>query len=347
MKAVAGRSMTVLNVAAYCSDEIAKSIAKPTDQRDVHTYVYKEGVGENARIISLIRPAKYPERLRPLLNSLSVSNVGIIEVTKIDATLGEVIVAFSSAKINHGLVIINPPTGEWIDEETVTKLISQAGLNNWTIAVNDGIELRGKLFDLMEEISEELAAISESSLIVSVDQHFNVKGIGLVAIGYVQSGKVDVHDELFILPAKGTGTTKSLQVMDDDVPTASAGDRVGIALRNCKEEHLSNGSIIVRPAVEDKKTNTNIPLAVDEHNTSTLQIAVSPFQKRILAVGDVIHISVDLQFIVGRIVSVDGNQIVVQWDSPVYIRIENQAPAIISQLDSNPRIIGHAIVSLN
>ena len=58
--------MTVLNVAAYCSDEIAKSIAKPTDQRDVHTYVYKEGVGENARIISLIRPAKYPERLRPL-----------------------------------------------------------------------------------------------------------------------------------------------------------------------------------------------------------------------------------------------------------------------------------------
>ena len=66
----------------------------------------------------------------------------------------------------------------------------------------------GKLFDLMEEISEELAAISESSLIVSVDQHFNVKGIGLVAIGYVQSGKVDVHDELFILPAKGTGTTK-------------------------------------------------------------------------------------------------------------------------------------------
>ena len=135
--------------------------------------------------------------------------------------------------------------------------------------------------------------------------------------------------------------------MDDDVPTASAGDRVGIALRNCKEEHLSNGSIIVRPAVEDKKTNTNIPLAVDEHNTSTLQIAVSPFQKRILAVGDVIHISVDLQFIVGRIVSVDGNQIVVQWDSPVYIRIENQAPAIISQLDSNPRIIGHAIVSLN
>ena len=43
------------------------------------------------------------------------------------------------------------------------------------------------------------------------------KGIGLVAIGYVQSGSVSVHDELHLLPAEGPGTVKSLQVMDDDV----------------------------------------------------------------------------------------------------------------------------------
>ena len=64
---------------------------------------------------------------------------------------------------------------------------------------------------------------------VPIDQHFNVKGIGLVAIGYVQSGSVSVHDELHLLPAEGPGTVKSLQVMDDDVSEAVAGDRVGIA----------------------------------------------------------------------------------------------------------------------
>ena len=34
--------MTVLNIAMIGSDDLAKSIAKATDQRDVHTYVHKE-----------------------------------------------------------------------------------------------------------------------------------------------------------------------------------------------------------------------------------------------------------------------------------------------------------------
>ena len=34
--------MTVLNVAMFGSDELAKEMAKATDQRDVHTYVQKE-----------------------------------------------------------------------------------------------------------------------------------------------------------------------------------------------------------------------------------------------------------------------------------------------------------------
>ena len=34
--------MVVLNIAVIASDELARDIAKPVDQRDVHTYVHKE-----------------------------------------------------------------------------------------------------------------------------------------------------------------------------------------------------------------------------------------------------------------------------------------------------------------
>ena len=91
--------MSVLNIAMVGSDDLAREIAKPTDQRDVHTYVHKESGENGPRILSLIRPAKFPERLRPFLNALSAAKIGIIEITALDATLGEVIVAFSSAKI--------------------------------------------------------------------------------------------------------------------------------------------------------------------------------------------------------------------------------------------------------
>ena len=338
--------MPVLNIAMIGSDELAKEIAKPTDQRDVHTYVHKETGADGPRILSIIRPAKYPERLRPFLNALSAARVGILEISAIDATLGEALVAFASSKIELGIAIINAPDGEWIDEQQVKMLFNQAGLDKWIFSTKDGIELRNQLYEFMDKIKNELNKSSSSPLVIPIDQHFNVKGIGLVAIGYVQSGTVNVHDELYLLPAKGTGNAKSLQVMDDDVPTATAGDRVGIALRNAKEEHLSSGSILVHPEVEDKKTNTSIPLAVQLHTKSSVKLETSPFQKRVLVQGDVVHASVDLQFVVGRVKTSSGEELIIEWDSPLFIRRENPEPTVLSQLDSKPRILGSAILNL-
>lgn len=347
MRALGGLTMTVLNIAMFGSDELAKEIAKATDQRDVHTYVHKEIQDGVAKIISIIRPARYPERLRPLLNAISAGRVGIIEINAIDATLGEVLVAFASSNIRLGIAIIKPKDGDWVDQDMAEKMFAQAGLTHWKFMSPDGLEIRNQLYHLMSEIEDELADSASSPLVVSIDQHFNVKGIGLVAIGYVQCGTLKVHDELHILPSNGSGNTKSLQVMDDDVQQAQSGDRVGIAIRGAKEDSLSNGSIIVKPAINDKKTNTHIPLSVVEHKSSEMTLNVSPFQKRILNQGDVIHISVDLQFTVGRIKSVNNEKIVVEWDSPVYIRRENPGSAIIAQLDSKPRIMGSASLDLN
>ena len=137
--------MVVLNIAMVGSDELAKSIAKAADQRDVHTYVHKETTSGETRILSIIRPAKYPERLRPLLNALSAGQAGLIEITAVNATLGEVLVAFASAGIDHGVAVINPPQGGWVDEDQVKMLFKQAGLGGWTCAPNDGLVLRDRL----------------------------------------------------------------------------------------------------------------------------------------------------------------------------------------------------------
>ena len=84
-----------------------------------------------------------------------------------------------------------------------------------------------------------------------------------------------------------------------------------------------------------------------EHKISKLALKTSPFQKRILAEGDVVHVSVDLQFTVGRVKSANGGELLVEWDSPVYIRREDPTSAIIAQLDSKPRIIGSAVIELS
>ena len=86
-------------------------------------------------------------------------------------------------------------------------------------------------------------------------------------------------------------------------------------------------------------------MALDKHMRSLVQLETSPFQKRILAPGDVIHASVDLQFVVGRVVETNDLQLTVDWEHPLFIRRESPPPVIIAQLDSIPRIMGSAVVT--
>ena len=333
--------MAVLNIAMVGSDQLAREIAKPVDERDVQSYVHKEIVDGVQCILSLIRPIRYPEKLRPLLSALSAGRVGIIEVKGIDATFGETLVAFSAAGISKGIVVINPDSDGWIDEDQVKKSLIQVGLENWVFCTGDGLEIRQKLLSMITELEEELSKDKERALVVPVDQYFTVKGIGLVAIGYVQSGAVKVHDTLAMIPTGGSGEVKSLQVMDDDVQEARAGDRVGIALRNCSESHLAGGAVIVHPEIDDRKSGKSVPLAVEPHMVSKLDLQISPFQRRRLEVGDVIHASIDLQFVVGRIETIDDG-LIVKWENPLLIRRDTSPPVVIAQLDSTLRIMGPA-----
>ena len=321
--------MPVLNVAFVGSEDLARTLAKKGDVRDIESYVYKEVVDGETRILSLLRPLRHPERLRPLLSVLNVAKAGVIEIAKIDAALGEVLVSFGAAGIHEGHAIISPEEGGWVDPEQIRVILNQAGLEGWTLhdAMPDEHTLRESLLSNLQTGDES------APLVIPIDQHFNVKGVGLVAIGYVQAGTVSKHDEILVLPAQETGITRSLQVMDDDVEQSFVGDRVGVALRNLREEALHRGCIL---------THTNGDALV-RHNSSTFSLSRAPFQKRELSEGDVIHASVDLQFQVGRINNIQGDEITVGWEQPLWIQNREAAPVIIAQLDAgNMRIMGIA-----
>ena len=324
--------MAVLNVAFIGSESLAKKIAKKGDVRDIESYVYKEVKDGEIKIISLLRPLKHPEKIRPLLSVLNVAKAGIIEISKIDSATGEICVSFGCAGINNGLIIINSQDGDWIDPDQVRIILEQSGLENWKLyeQVPDEHIIREDLFALMEERETD-----DSSLILPVDQFFNVKGVGLVAIGYVQSGIVSKHDTIQVLPADENGIVRSLQVMDDDVENAISGDRVGLAIRNLREEALHRGCMIVH-------AESNILV---KNLSSTFAIDKAPFQKRILQVGDVIHAAVDMQFVVGRIKIIDQENVTVDWDIPLWTRKNNSPKIIITQLDATPmRIIGTTVL---
>ena len=325
--------MTVLNVAFVGTQDYAKSIAKLNDTRDIESYVYKVVEDGETKIISLLRPLRHPERLRPLLSVLNVARSGIVEIERIDAAIGEILVAFGCSGIEHGHIIIRPAEGEWVDPEQIRVIQQQAGLTSWTLHSNppDEHEMRTILFDLLDNLEDQ----SKAPLVIPVDQHFNVKGVGLVAIGYVQSGIVNKHDKLLALPTTEIGTTRSLQVMDDDVDVAIAGDRVGVAMRDMRQEALERGSLLVKPDDDGGGGAT-----MECHEKSRLRLTTAPFLQKAISIGDVIHAAVDLQFVVGRVEAIEGHTLEISWDQTLFLRSDNQPRVLINQLDLKMRVLG-------
>ena len=322
--------MSVLNILFVGSDEVARSIAKKSDSRDVDNYIYKDLKEDSSfSTISILRPINYPDKPKPFFASLTVSDFGIIEINKIDAAFGEAIVSMACAGIKDGFVIVNPTEGEWVDDSQVKTLLQQAGLSNWKFIENEGIIIREKLITILNKIKPQ----DEPGFVVAVDQAFTVKGVGLVAIGHVQSGTLNKHSEVIFAGSEGSAVARSLQVMDLDVDVANVGDRVGLALRtggSFRDDLLGRGSILA-----DTTDRFEI------QKKSNFKIEKAAFQKHDLVDGDVIHLCADFQFIVGRVVNV-GNVIDVEWDSPIVINKSSKRNPLIVQLEANPRIMGFA-----
>jgi len=322
--------MSVLNILFVGSDEVARSIAKKSDSRDVDNYVYKDLKEDGSfSTISILRPNNYPEKPKPFFTSLTVSDFGIIEVRKVDASFGEVIVSMSCAGIENGFVVVNPSEGEWVDEEQVKGLLNQAGLVNWEFIDHDGVVIREKLISILNQIKPH----NEHGFVVAVDQAFTVKGVGLVAVGHVQSGKVNKHDDVVFAGSEGNAIARSLQVMDLDVEIANIGDRVGLALRTAgafREDLIGKGSILA-----DSNERFEI------QTKSNFKLNKAAFQKNDLVVGDVVHFCSDLQFIVGRISEINED-IAIEWDFPIVLNKNSKRNPLIVQLEATPRIMGFA-----
>ena len=320
--------MSVLNILFVGSDDVARSIAKKSDSRDVDNYIYKDLKEDSSfSTISILRPNNYPEKPKPFFTALTVSDFGIIEVGKVDATFGEIIVSMSCAGIKDGLIIINPSEGEWVDDGQVKALLQQAGLPNWEFVENDGVIIREKLIGVLNKIEPN----DDEGFVVAVDQAFTVKGVGLVAVGHVQSGKVNKHDDIIFAGSEGNAIARSLQVMDLDVDVANLGDRVGLALRTAgafREDLLGKGSILA-----DSENRFEIQA------NSKFKLNKAAFQKNDLAVGDVVHFCSDLQFVVGRITE-NNEELKIEWDFPIVLNKSSQRNPLIIQLVAKPRIMG-------
>jgi len=120
------------------------------------------------------------------------------------------------------------------------------------------IEERNLQSAIMDPSKLTMKTGAPQGTLVYVDRAFTVKGIGTVALGFVLSGKVSVHDKLRPVPGKEglTADVKSIQINDEDYDSAGRGIRVGLSLKGVdpsdleKTHWLDDGSFKVSDTLD-------------------------------------------------------------------------------------------------
>ncbi|RUM90746.1 MAG: selenocysteine-specific translation elongation factor [Thermovibrio sp.] len=105
--------------------------------------------------------------------------------------------------------------------------------------------------ELLEELSKVSSQVkpksSEGLLRLPVDRSFTVKGFGTVVTGTLLSGKLEVGEEVEILPEGIKSKVRGIQVHGKPVDRAFAGQRTAVNLAGVSKEEVKRGNLISAP----------------------------------------------------------------------------------------------------
>ena len=138
--------------------------------------------------------------------------------------------------ISKGIVVITKKDlvdEEWLFlvEEEVKEYLADTILREAPIVSVSALNKEGipELLDVIEELTQD---IEEKPLIgqarLPIDRVFTISGFGTVVTGTLWSGQLNVGDTIQIMPADRLVRIRTLQVHNEKVPTAYAGNRVAV-----------------------------------------------------------------------------------------------------------------------
>ncbi len=105
--------------------------------------------------------------------------------------------------------------------------------------------------DILAGIEKTAAAVEEETdaglFRLPVDRVFTMKGFGTVVTGTVATGRISVGEEVVLLPPGQKARVRGIQVHNETMPAAEAGQRAAINLQGLDRDAVERGEVLARP----------------------------------------------------------------------------------------------------
>src|SRR5213595_3115796 len=152
--------------------------------------------------------------------------------------------------VRHGVVAVTK--ADAVDDETLELALEEA---RELVPEAEAVAVSAKTGAGLDELRAALAAVARNvqrepllgAARLYVDRAFTLRGIGTVVTGTLWSGTVGAGDELRAEPAGIDVRVRSVQVHDEPVDRAEAGQRVALALPGIERSALHRGNALAEP----------------------------------------------------------------------------------------------------
>jgi selenocysteine-specific translation elongation factor len=212
-----------------------ESIAKKSEVEGIIVYHRNE----SGLRYSFLDDVQYPERIQGYARIASISDYCYYlypSSGKLAVSDGELAVLLDAFQIDGSIEAIDSE----ISQETIKSSFKGLRLSNFNIDHRNG---RTSVIGLPK--SDCSQNHPREGTMIYIDRAFNVKGVGVVVLGFILSGKVSVHDKLRLIPTSGEAKfadVKGIQISDVDYESAERGIRVGLSLKGVDAKELSKTS---------------------------------------------------------------------------------------------------------
>jgi selenocysteine-specific elongation factor len=185
--------------------------------------------------------------------------------------------------VERGVVAVTK--ADAVDAETLELALAEAGE---LVPAAEVVAVSAKTGAGLDELRAALGRAAtetprtEAPRRLYVDRVFTLRGIGTVATGTLWSGRITAGDTLRAEPTGRDLRVRSVQVHDQEVDVAEAGQRVAVALPGVDRRELARGDVLVDPGaytpsyrldVELEELGGPIPARVLVHHGTSATLA--------------------------------------------------------------------------
>ncbi|MBD3350191.1 MAG: translation elongation factor EF-1 subunit alpha [Candidatus Lokiarchaeota archaeon] len=97
---------------------------------------------------------------------------------------------------------------------------------------------------------------TEKDLRLPVQDVYKIKGAGVVPVGRVETGVLNVNDKIIVMPGEFKGEVRSIEMHHEAIQKAEPGDNIGFNIRGATMKDLHRGDVV---SLQSSPCNVVIP----------------------------------------------------------------------------------------